>query len=451
MKSLSILLCVLIASVAISAQDLGILEENTAGNFFGFGARQMSMGGAGIASSLDGAALYYNPAALARIHKIEIQFGLTHQKFRDKTTQPPNRYDGFTSILNSSQIDQTKTRFGSLNLTIPVPTYRGSLAVAFGINRIMSFDRSTLLHVVDQGSGGGGITDYAEEFETGGIYLYSGGAGFDISPNLSLGLSLNVYSGKDDYRYNYVYTDNAVQMINASGANRVTEDYIGVSAKGGLLARPNEHLSFGLTIESPMDFQVDYTFSNTSDYFEHVKYDLTRPFIFGGGVAVRSGMFLAAADAEYIDWSQLSYNDNPDQSAYNDRLAQLYREVLNLRGGIEYQIPNAGLALRAGAFLNPLPYRKEGVVYSKEVSGTDTLFIPQATKFIDKDRKGFSVGFGWLIDDVLMLEAAYVRGTFTHMYPETYVEDAVPVNPASLMATAEDTFNRVYVTMSYRY
>ena len=64
-----------------SAQDLGRYEEVTAGNFFGIGARQMAMGGTGIASSWDGAAMWYNPAALARIHRVEFQLGLNHQKF----------------------------------------------------------------------------------------------------------------------------------------------------------------------------------------------------------------------------------------------------------------------------------------------------------------------------------------------------------------------------------
>ncbi len=442
MKSLSILLCVLIASVTVSAQDLGGLEEVTAGNIFGFGARQMSMGGAGIASSLDGAALYYNPAALARIHKIELQFGLSHQKFHNETTQPPNRYESLASIRNTAQIDQTKTRFGTLNLTIPVPTYRGSLSVAFGVNRIMSFDRAALYHVIDEDPSEARLDDYAKEFETGGIYVYSGGAGVDISPNLSLGLGLNIYSGKDEFNYDYAFTDD-LTLYSESGRRRITEDYIGISAKGGLLARPNEHLSLGLTIESPMDFQVEYTYEENGlvldtiieDYYK-INYDLTRPFIFGGGVAVRSGVFLATADAEYIDWSQLSYNDNPDEASLNDSLALLYRDVLNLRGGIEFQMPSAGLALRAGAFLNPLPYRKEGMIDTRTV------------KFIDKDRKGFSAGFGWLIDDVLMLEAAYVRGTYTRMYSPA---NSAYVNPASSMATAEDTFNRVYVTMSYRY
>lgn len=458
MKSLSVLLCILVASAAVSAQNLGGLEEVTAGNFFGFGARQMSMGGAGIAASLDGAALYYNPAALARIHKIELQFGLTHQKFHNETTQPPNRYGGLTSILNTAQIDQTKTRFGTLNLTIPVPTYRGSLSVAFGINRVMSFDRAALYHVIDVDPSAGQLDDYAKEFETGGIYMYSGAAGFDISPNVSLGLGVNIYSGKDEFNYDYAFTDN-LTPYSESGRRRITEDYIGVSAKGGLLARPNEHLSVGLTIESPMDFQVEYTYEDNGIYtdssgtydvqdYSRINYDLTRPFIFGGGVAMRSGKFLATVDAEYADWSQLSYNDNPDEALLNDSLAMLYRDVLNLRGGVEFQIPSAGLALRAGAFLNPLPYQKKGYVYSQVQIDTQIVYIPHATKFIEKDRKGFSAGFGWLIDDVLMLEAAYVRGTFTHIYPPA---NSPFVDPASMVATSEDTFNRVYVTMSYRY
>ena len=41
------------------------LDEPIAGNYFGIGARQMAMGGAGI-MSMDGTALYYNPANLAR-------------------------------------------------------------------------------------------------------------------------------------------------------------------------------------------------------------------------------------------------------------------------------------------------------------------------------------------------------------------------------------------------
>jgi long-subunit fatty acid transport protein len=112
----------------------------------------------------------------------------------------------------------------------------------------------------------------------------------------------------------------------------------------------------------------------------------------------------------------------------NEILTELYRDVVNLRLGGEYQIPKAGLALRAGYFSNPLPYREE---------------------FIKSDRKGYSLGFGWLMDKVLMFEAAYVHGTFDRYFTAPNADYIS--NLSSAVATAEDEFSRLYVTMSYRY
>ena len=444
MKTTVALILLVLTPAVLAAQDLSRFEEVTTANFFGLGARQMSLGGAGIASSLDGAALYYNPAALASIHKIELQLGLTHQKFSNETSQPAGRYDGFTSVLNAAKTSQTKTRFGSINLTVPVPTYRGSLALAFGVNRIQSFDRAALFNVIDRNAEGLLVEDYAKEFEAGGIYIYSAGAGVDVSPNLSLGLALHVYSGKDDFTYEYAYRDET-NGFGESIDRRVTEDYVGASLKGGLLARPNENLTIGLTVESPMDYQVEYVYQE--DYVSSddpdqvmdayvVEYDLTRPFVFGGGAAFRIGTFTVTGDAEYADWSQTAYGDNPDMEIDNDTLSLLYRDVLNLRGGIEYEFPSVGLALRAGAFSNPLPYRSEAIV-----DGRNKVYI-------DSDRKGFSLGFGWLIVDVLLLETAYVRGGYTRGFSPANAEN---VNVGTDLADAEDTFSRVYFTLSYRY
>jgi len=68
--------------------------------------------------------------------------------------------------------------------------------------------------------------------------------------------------------------------------------------------------------------------------------------------------------------------------------------------------------------------------------------------YIDNDRKGFSLGFGWLIVDVLLLETAYVRGGYTRGFSPANAEN---VNVGTDLADAEDTFSRVYFTLSYRY
>ncbi|NMC43929.1 MAG: hypothetical protein GYA46_08415, partial [candidate division Zixibacteria bacterium] len=282
MKRTLVFLLVFGLGAVVSAQDLGIFEEVTAGNFFGLGARQMAMGGAGIASSMDGAAMYYNPAALARIYRIEFQLGLTHQKFSNESSQNPGRYAGFNSLLNKADIDQTKTRFGTINLTVPVPTYRGSLVLGFGVNRIMSFDRAAVYHLIDD-SLGNRIDDYGKEFETGSIYLYTAAAGIDVSPNVSLGLALNVYSGKDKFNYTEIFSDALRPSSDYAYESETAEDYIGASVKGGLLARPNAQLALGLTAESPLAWQIKQTFTDFEGLSE-VEYDLNRPFIFGAGV-----------------------------------------------------------------------------------------------------------------------------------------------------------------------
>ncbi|MFH1700373.1 MAG: hypothetical protein ABIE07_07265 [Candidatus Zixiibacteriota bacterium] len=428
MKKLLSLYVLLVFASPLMAQDLGIFEEVTAGNFFGYGAKQMAMGGAGIANTIDGPALYYNPAALARIPRIEIQLGLTHQKFSNETSMKSGRYDpaAFRSTLNKASADMTKTRFGSVNLTIPVPTYRGSMVAAFGVNRVMSFDRTALFHVRDVRIADNAlIEDKAEEYEDGGIYLYSAGIGIDLTPRLSAGASLNVYSGEDKFTYDYAWVD---ETLGESGGfvNRFEDSYIGMTLKGGLLVRPNKDFTFGLVVESPLEWQVEQTYIYEDGTRDVVEYDLSRPFIFGSGISYRMNRFRLTGEIEYIDWSQLSYNDNPGMEIESDSLNFYYRDVVNLRGGVEYQLPQRGLSFRAGLFSLPLAYEND---------------------FIKSDRKGFTLGFGWLLDRVLLLEAAYVRGNFERNYTAPNAEYTLMDNNNAI---AKDNFQRLYFTLSYR-
>ncbi|MEE9441857.1 MAG: hypothetical protein V3V99_04245 [candidate division Zixibacteria bacterium] len=422
-------LCVLIIFASpLTAQDLSIFEEVTAGNFFGYGAKQMAMGGAGIANTIDGSALYYNPAALARIPRIEFQLGMSHENFSNETSMKSGRYDptAFRSILNKASADMTKTRFGSVNLTIPVPTYRGSMVVAFGVNRVMSFDRTALFHVRDVRIADNALVeDKAEEFEDGCIYLYSAGAGIDLTPRLSVGASLNVYSGEDKFTYDYTWVD---ETLGESGGyvNRFEDSYIGVTLKGGLLARPNKNFTFGLVVESPLEWQVEQTYIDEDGIRDVIEYDLLRPFIIGSGISYRMNQLRFTGEIEYIDWSQLSYDDNPGMEIENDSLNFYYRDVLNLRGGVEYELPKRGLAFRAGLFSQPLAYEDD---------------------FIESDRKGFTLGFGWLIDKVLLLEAAYVKGSFERNYTAPNAFYTVIDNNTAI---AKDDFQRIYFTLSYR-
>jgi len=76
LKLAVVLLPLLLITSVVSAQDAGQITETSTGNFYGIGARAMGMGGAHIASVLDGTALIYNPAALSRIRRIELSNSL---------------------------------------------------------------------------------------------------------------------------------------------------------------------------------------------------------------------------------------------------------------------------------------------------------------------------------------------------------------------------------------
>ncbi|MEZ5358686.1 MAG: hypothetical protein R3F48_07605 [Candidatus Zixiibacteriota bacterium] len=423
-------LLLLFIVTGVSAQDLGIFEETTAGNYFGFGAKQMAMGGTGIANSIDGSALWYNPAGLARIPRIEFQLGMTHQKFSNETSMPAGRYNPsfFKSTINSADTDASKTRFSTVNLTIPVPTYRGAFVVSFGVHRMLSFDRVGIFHVRDlRISDDAIVDDMTSESESGSVYMYSGGAAIDLSPNLSVGAALNVFSGEDKFVYTVSSLDETlIPLWSVSYSTQNVFDLIAIGGKTGLLYRPNNRTSIGLTIETPIYWEIEQRFT-VDDTVTVVKYRLIHPFKFGAGMAMRFDKLRLAAEATYADWSQLEYDDNPAMEQQIDSLSDLYRAVVDLRLGVEYQFYKTGLALRGGIFSQPLPYDD---------------------KFIIDDNIGFTLGFGWLLDKTLLLEGAYVDGGLERTFTAFNADYTIPTNKNAI---AEDRYRRVYLTVSYRY
>lgn len=414
-----------------SSQDLGSFEEVTAANYHAIGARQVAMGGVGIPLSHDGASLYHNPAGLARLSTIEFQFSLSNQQFDNISSQPPERLSGFNSVLNRSQADLSRTRFSSAILTVPVPTYRGSLVVSAGITKVMSFSRAALLHVIDINGAGDIVDDFSSEVEEGAIYAYTGGAAIDLSPHLSVGASFSVLSGDDRFRFENRYSDETNSYVEG-GVGFINESYIGITAKVGLLLRPNASIAWGFTVESPVRLAVEYSYEEDSyqtdttdgiiyDYFDsdYLEYNLIHPPKFGTGISFRHSTLTLATEIEYTDWSKMEYQNNFDLETDNDSLALLYREVLNWRAGIEYQYPRWGLAVRGGFFSQPLPYHKAN---------------------IKDDRFGYSFGVGWLTGGHLMLEAAYSKGRSNRIY--------TALN--GIRTLAEDDDKRIYLTISYR-
>jgi hypothetical protein len=272
---------VLICPIKGYPQDESTVYEPTAGNFFVVGARALAMGGAHIAVASDATALIYNPAGLARVSRIEFAGGLTHQSADNATSwqiigQP---YDGPS---------QNNTRFSSANIVMPVPTYRGSLVLALGVNRVHSFDRTMDYQYVPAV----GSIETGAESESGGLYLWSLGGAIDVSPNVSVGAALNLWTGRDNYNW-----FKEVSVINHPESDYRYDDiikarYSGLNAKLGVRIQPSRIFVIGGTIDTPVTLTIkedveQFTDTSETSYYEYFsdEYKVSLPFSLGAGFA----------------------------------------------------------------------------------------------------------------------------------------------------------------------
>lgn len=365
------------------------LYESSADNFFGVGGRAVGMSEAVTASVLDGTALLYNPAGLVRVKRPEFYGALSHE--RVKCVSNWRKGPGSRAATD----DFTKTRLNSLSLTVPVPTYRGSLVLAFGVNRAKSFDRTFTFT-----SGTVGIyTENALEQSTGGMKEWSAGAAIELSPRLAVGATAIYYHGSEDYTWQY---EAQGDFSTLGYDDKISSDYSGIGIRLGMIAEVNRYLSLGLSIDSPVRYAIDqeYVLDSIQNGVHFVddgtyEYRLQHPFSFNAGAAFRLQTLTVEGDIGYTDWSQLEYK-NEDYKRYNRELQKYYSDALQFRLGAEYVIPQYGVVLRGGFKHDPLPIA--GAMMSSQ---------------IEKNRNSFSAGLGFLIDKIVMLDIAYARASYT--------------------------------------
>jgi long-chain fatty acid transport protein len=416
---IAVVFSLLLLSFSIAnSQDLGVVDEATAGNFFGVGARAMGMGGAYIAVANDATALVYNPAGLAQVKRIEFSGGLTHQRLRNKTGDLT--FVGIQSPgidFNDGRL-QSNTRLSSANIVLPVPTYRGSLVFAFGLNRIKSFDKTMEFSFPADGSSG-------IESESGGLYMWSFGGAVDISPNVSVGGAFNFFSGTDNYSWLYEgsYSSDTLSF-KYKYDDTIKDRYTGFNLKLGVRVQPNKFLIVGGTIESPATYTINEDWTQTTDedgdsYYDSgsPEYKISLPFSLGLGVALNFNNLTLAGDINYADWTQMEYKRLADMADANRIIKDSYTDALRWHLGAEYLFPTIGTTLRAGYYQNPLPYN---------------------SKWIKKDRNYFTAGVGFLIDQVMTLDLAWVHGSW-----ET--------NDFNINLAEKYSTNQIFLTTAYHF
>lgn len=411
--SLLVLSSVFLFPLRVFPQGYDVVDEATAGNFFVVGARALGMGGVCISVATDATALVYNPAGLARVTRIEFSGGLTHQ-----------RMDNETRWVFSSQHDgtfQNNTRFSSANVVLPVPTYRGSLVLALGVNRVQSFDK-----IMEFGDNGlyDGTEETGIESQSGGLYLWSLGAAIDVSPNVSIGGVLNLWSGKNNYTWLYERIAMNPQQRSVKYDDAIKDRYTGFNAKFGVRIQPNKYVIIGGTIDSPVTYTIkeDWDFFTDEDgesYYDYgsSEYKVSLPFSLGAGVALNLNNLILAGDINYTDWTQMEYKRLENLAEANRQIKDTYSDALRFHLGAEFLIPQIGASLRAGFYQNPLPYK---------------------SRWIKKDRSFFTAGMGFLIDQVMTLDIAWAHGSWE-------LQDFITEDLTEKYST-----DRIFVSVAYR-
>jgi long-subunit fatty acid transport protein len=396
------------------------------------GARAAGMGFVAMAVADDATAMTTNPAAMARLQRVELSGGFRRNALNVDGEMAGT---GFGTELSA-------TDFSSLRFAYPFPTFRGSLVFGLSAERIYDFTDDRLAAYEDEiswqespGNEQTGVWASREDYiADGGVTALSAACAVDVSPAISLGAALSYLSGEysktwrwdiyDDYDLSETYTD--VHM-----AERYDADVSGLRATFGGLFYVAEGLSVGVALDTPVTLTFE---GSSSDYIELVTTvpesssvsegsvlfsdKVTLPFAFRAGVAYAPvDLVVLGADVTYTDWSQMDYEGRiTDTEDGADGLSRrtLYEEKVGFGLGAEVTVPSWPLRVRGGYAYSPMAY--DGLEVTSE-------------------RSYFTLGAGILIDTVLTVDVAWLMGSYTRtddVYAfEEQVDDSALVLEAS--------------------
>ncbi len=423
-------------------------------NQIGFGGRAMGMGGAYLAIADDYSAVYWNPAGLSQMRKMEFWLGISHVHYGNDIV-----FQGSNSSTSNSA-----TKFNSIGFVFPLPTYRGSLVFALGYQRIRDFEYANEFIGVsnqrsDRLSFSGVDPDNPDDVydfwgedvqkegfitDEGSINQLSAAGAIDVSPNISAGLALNFWSGSSEYFQEYFHRDIFDNFyIYPGDFDQYTENrtlfskYSSFNVKFSTLIRLGRLARVGIAMDLPHSFTVEEDYyldsrlrfdNGDEESFDEAdddesglfEYKVKMPFRFSGGASFSLGSILVSGSAEYTDWTQVAFKTD-ELKNLNRFFNTDYRSTLKVRLGGEIGIPFLDSQFRAGVILDPTPLK-----------GKDT----------DWDRKYLSAGYGVLIDKVFKIDLAYMYG----FWKQFTSDDLTPEG------TEEDvTYQKVLLTISFRY
>ncbi|HJP29836.1 MAG: outer membrane protein transport protein [Candidatus Latescibacteria bacterium] len=419
---------VLLLAAAAVAQ-----EESAIDNFAGLGVRAMGMGGAYTGVADDFTAVFWNPAGLAQMRRREVYVAFLRNAKQNVATAGRG-----TAVAASATADVSNTRFGSLGFVYPYPVYRGAFVLAAGFNRVKDFDWGLQLPtfaVQRDGSGsviGDSLAFEDSFFREGELAVTTIAAAVDVTPSMSLGLTLNLISGENETESTFVSIDTEDLFLERRFVDKefFIDDYetTWTATLGAMMHSSEEDPRFrlGATITTGPTHKVSFTYrappdtaftrvefddgrvesARSSDFDSSYKIDL--PLSFGIGASYRPApQVLLAASVQATEWSQTEYADGDAfELRTNTSFEDQYDDILSYHLGVEWQVPWLALDLRAGTYTDPLPFT--GPRDPNRVADPVTNPVIR----ILQDRRFWTLGAGLVLDETVRADLAYNHGSY---------------------------------------
>jgi len=383
-------LAVLFCASFLFAQD-AIPERLllTGGQQLGSGARALGLGGTFTGIADDYSAIWWNPAGLAQVKRIEVQGTLLRTGFSNDANYFGAGREGTTDAL----------RLNNIGVVFPVPVYQGALSFAFGYSQVTDFERRTEVTSGQTNQS----WDSFDELESGRLGQWSFASAVDISPNLSVGAGINYWTGSSDYSLLGDYTEAGVAYHTEQS---LFTDLGGWNFNLGGMYRPGQMVRLGVSTSTPfsMSLNEDWNFDGDDGYFD---YKMSYPWIWRVGGSVSPGRWMVGADLEYRDWKSLEFRgETPftgvSRAEANRQIRDTYESTTRLSLGGEYLFPAYGIRGRAGYSIEPSNFKNAG----------------------DEADKGiFSLGMGILIDRSVMLDMTWRTTGYTEEVTTGLKED----------------------------
>ncbi|NQT26310.1 hypothetical protein HQ585_13220 [candidate division KSB1 bacterium] len=339
------------------------------GHAWSTGNAASAMGGAFSGLANDYSALYYNPAGLGQIEKIEIGGSFSNLSINEDVVYLAQRGSETSSYI----------KLDAFGIAVPVPTSRGSMVFGLSYNRIRQFDQS--FHVSRF------MNEWAPDYsamwdqsrmEEGGLSNTSLGGSVEVAPGLYLGGAFHFWGGEDDYTWHFeeqnpFFAGIDGDVADSTSTERVLTKFSGINFSFSTLYKLNDFFQFGLLVRTPITLKAeeewDWTYGYVWDdgYSEFYSegsylfdYKIQYPWTIRGGFAVAQGPITLVADAEIKNYSQMKYKSEPPEGGSvgeaNITLKRTYRDVIDYSIGAQIRIPKTPISILGGYARNQAPY-----------------------------------------------------------------------------------------------